>query len=169
MGDRFGGSIEQATRMLQEAPVGGDRREVASEIVAGYRARKEIIPGLGHPIHKAADPRTIRLFALAEENGFHGPHVRLIELIAQKATAVYGRDLPVNATVTLSPSFSVERFQPAWTRLFGLFISMAQLSSLPAPFGTSTRNEACGLVQVNSVTVPEIIVCFSRSNMAPEW
>jgi citrate synthase len=98
MGDRFGGSIEQAARMLQEAPAGGDRREVARDIVAGYRARKEIIPGLGHPVHKPADPRTTRLFALAAENGLSGPHVRLIELIAQKATAVYGRDLPVNAT-----------------------------------------------------------------------
>jgi citrate synthase len=98
MGDRFGGSIEQAARMLQEAPAGGDRREVARDIVAGYRARKEIIPGLGHPVHKPADPRTTRLFALAAENGLSGPYVRLIELIAQKATAVYGRDLPVNAT-----------------------------------------------------------------------
>ncbi len=98
MGDRFGGSIEQAARMLQEAPAGGDRREVARDIVAGYRARKEVIPGLGHPIHKSADPRTTRLFALAAENGFSGPYVRLIELIAQKAAAVYGRDLPVNAT-----------------------------------------------------------------------
>ena len=98
MGDRFGGSIEQAARMLQDAPAGGDRTEVARGIVAGYRSRKEIIPGLGHPIHKAADPRTTRLFALAEETGFHGPHVKLLELVAQKATAVYGRDLPVNAT-----------------------------------------------------------------------
>ena len=98
MGDRFGGSIEQAARMLQEAPAGGDRRAVAREIVAGYRARKEIIPGLGHPVHRPADPRTTRLFELADDHGFSGRHVRLIELIAQKATAVYGRDLPVNAT-----------------------------------------------------------------------
>jgi citrate synthase len=98
MGDRFGGPIEQAARMLQEAPAEGERRAVAREIVAGYRARKEIIPGLGHPIHKQADPRTTRLFELATENGFSGRHVRLMELIAQKATAVYARDLPVNAT-----------------------------------------------------------------------
>lgn len=98
MGDRFGGSIEQAARMLQEAPVGGDRGAVASQIVAGHRDRHEIIPGLGHPIHKAADPRTARLFELAAQNGFSGPHVSLIELIAQKASEVYGRPLPVNAT-----------------------------------------------------------------------
>jgi citrate synthase len=97
MGDRFGGSIEEAARMLQEAPAAGERRAVAREIVAGYRKRKEIIPGLGHPVHNP-DPRTARLFELAEQNGFSGRHVRLMELIGQKATAVYGRDLPVNAT-----------------------------------------------------------------------
>jgi citrate synthase len=98
MGDRFGGSIEQAARMLQEAPSGGDRREVAREIVAGYRTRHEVIPGLGHPIHKPADPRTTRLFALAAENGFSGRHVELMQHLSTEASAAYGRDLPVNAT-----------------------------------------------------------------------
>lgn len=97
MGDRFGGSIEQAARMLQEAP-DGDPGTVADEIVAGHKARKEIIPGLGHPIHNPQDPRTVRLFEIAGETGFHGHHVKLMELIAERATAVYGRDLPVNAT-----------------------------------------------------------------------
>ncbi|HEX2647846.1 MAG TPA: citryl-CoA lyase, partial [Candidatus Dormibacteraeota bacterium] len=35
---------------------------------------------------------------LAEENGFSGRHVGLMELIAEVATTAYGRDLPVNAT-----------------------------------------------------------------------
>jgi len=98
MGDRFGGSIEQAARILQEAPSTGDQRAAAREIVARYRARKEIIPGLGHPVHKPADPRTTRLFALAAENGFAGRHITLMELIAEEAGAAYGRALPVNAT-----------------------------------------------------------------------
>ncbi len=38
MGDRFGGSIEQAARLLQEAPERGDRRAIAREIVAGFRS-----------------------------------------------------------------------------------------------------------------------------------
>lgn len=92
MGDRFGGSIEQAARMLQE-PAGD-----APAIVASYRARKEIIPGIGHPIHRTGDPRTARLFELAAENGFSGDHVKLMEAIAQEATQAYGRPLPVNAT-----------------------------------------------------------------------
>lgn len=98
MGNRFGGSIEQAARMLQEAPAQGQARAVARDIVAGYRARKEIIPGLGHPVHTRGDPRTARLFELAAEHGFSGRHVRLMEHIAEEATAAYGRELPVNAT-----------------------------------------------------------------------
>ena len=98
MGDRFGGSIEQAARMLQEAPAGGDLHEVARDIVAAHQARKEVVPGLGHPIHKPADPRTVRLFALASENGFRGRHVELMELIAEAASKTYRRELPVNAT-----------------------------------------------------------------------
>jgi citrate synthase len=98
MGDRFGGSIEQAARMLQEAPDNAEPRAVASEIVAGFRGRKQIIPGLGHPVHKPQDPRAVRLFELAAENGFSGRNVALMQLIAEEASAAYHRDLPVNAT-----------------------------------------------------------------------
>ena len=98
MGDRFGGSIEQAARILQEAPHGGDVRAVARRVVESHRQAKTIIPGLGHPVHKPADPRTVRLFELAAENGFAGRHVQLMQLLAEEATAAYGRNLPVNAT-----------------------------------------------------------------------
>jgi citrate synthase len=98
MGDRFGGSIEQAARTLQEAPSAGDPKGIARQIVDSHKAAKRVIPGLGHPVHKPADPRTTRLFALAAENGFAGRHVQLMELIAERATEVYGRPLPVNAT-----------------------------------------------------------------------
>ena len=102
MGDRFGGSIEQAARMLQEAladqPKDADLHQIARRVVADYKARKKVIGGLGHPIHKPIDPRTPKLFAIAAENGLSGRYVRLMELIGKEATASYGRDLPVNAT-----------------------------------------------------------------------
>jgi len=116
MGDRFGGSIEQAARMLQEAPAGGERRALAREIVAGHRARKEIIPGLGHPIHKPVDPRTTRLFQLAEAHGFSGRHVQLMELIAEEATRAYKRELPVNATGAIAAIASEMEFPWRITR-----------------------------------------------------
>jgi citrate synthase len=98
IGDRFGGSVEGAARMLQEAQPNSDQRAVASTIVSRFRENKQQIPGLGHPVHKMVDPRTTKLFALAAENGFSGPHVALMELVGEEASRAFGRPLPVNAT-----------------------------------------------------------------------
>jgi citrate synthase len=102
MGDRFGGPVEGAARLLQEAlqdvPPGSDLRPVATRIVAEHRERKQAIGGLGHPVHKQVDPRTPKLFALAAENGLSGRYVELMELVGEEASRSFGRHLPVNAT-----------------------------------------------------------------------
>ena len=102
LGDRFGGSIEGAAKALQEGLGGAredaDLRAVARAIVTAHKQEKQVIPGLGHPIHKPVDPRTPRLFAVAAENGLSGRYVELMELIAAEAGAAFGRELPVNAT-----------------------------------------------------------------------
>lgn len=102
MGDRFGGPVEGAARLLQEAlqgvPPGTDLRPVAIRIVAEHRERKKQIGGLGHPVHKQVDPRTPKLFALAAENGFSGRYVELMQLVGEEASRSFGRHLPVNAT-----------------------------------------------------------------------
>lgn len=116
MGDRFGGSIEQAARTLQGAVLEGDLRATARKIVETHRNSGQIIPGLGHPIHKPADPRTTRLFELAASHGFAGRYVRLMELIAEEATKVYGRDLPVNATGAIAAIASEMEFPWRITR-----------------------------------------------------
>jgi citrate synthase len=102
IGDRFGGSIEEAARTLQEALAdtepGADLQELARQVVARYKERKRPIAGVGHPIHKPIDPRTPRLFAIASANGFSGRFVKLMELISEEAERVHGRELSVNAT-----------------------------------------------------------------------
>jgi citrate synthase len=102
MGDRFGGSVEDAARMLQEAlvetPPTADLRELASGIVSAHKAKKKPIGGLGHPVHKRVDPRTPKLFAIAAGNGFSGRYVELMQLVGEEASRSYGRPLPVNAT-----------------------------------------------------------------------
>jgi citrate synthase len=102
IGDRFGGSIEEAARALQEAlagtEAGADLHALARQVVARYKDSKRPIAGIGHPIHKPVDPRTPRLFAIAAANGFSGRFVKLMELISEEAGQAYGRELPVNAT-----------------------------------------------------------------------
>ena len=106
LGSVFVGSTQGSARMLAEAiPLGApasgepaDLPALAQAIVQSHRAQKKIIPGLGHPIHKPADPRTLRLFAIAEETGFHGRYVALMQAVASAASAAFGKPLPINAT-----------------------------------------------------------------------
>jgi citrate synthase len=102
IGDRFGGSVEEAARTLQEGLAGAgasaDLKDLARRIVATHKEKKRPIAGVGHPIHKPADPRTARLFALAAQNGLSGRFVQLMEEISVEASRSHGRELPVNAT-----------------------------------------------------------------------
>ena len=102
LGTVFVGSTQSAARMLQTAipnpDAPGDLDAIAKDIAADHRARKAIVPGIGHPIHKPIDPRTPRLFEIAKQQGFRGPYVELMILVAAHAEKAAGRSLPVNAT-----------------------------------------------------------------------
>jgi citrate synthase len=102
IGDRFGGSVEEAARTLQEALARAgsspDIGRLAGQVVASHKERKRPIAGLGHPIHKPIDPRTPKLFEIAAANGFSGRYVTLMQAISAEAGRSYGRELPVNAT-----------------------------------------------------------------------
>jgi citrate synthase len=102
LGSVFVGSTEGVARMLSEAlperNAAADLKQLAEAIVVRHQREKKIIPGLGHPIHKPVDPRTLRLFAIARETGFAGPYVELIQIVAAKAEAATQRSLPINAT-----------------------------------------------------------------------
>ncbi len=102
LGARYGGTVEGVARVLQETLAAADpdagAREVARAIVAGHREGRRLIPGLGHPTHRAGDPRVPRLFQVAAENGFAGRYVELVQVLAEEASTALRRDLPVNAT-----------------------------------------------------------------------
>ncbi len=104
VGSVFAGSAEGVSQLLANAlstgrPQGaGELVALAKRIVKDYRARKQPIPGLGHPVHKPTDPRTVRLFEIAREAGFHGPYVELVEALGEAATVEFSKSLPVNAS-----------------------------------------------------------------------
>jgi citrate synthase len=81
LGSVFVGSMEGCARLLSE---GKNAEQIVSE--------NKRIPGLGHPLHKPVDPRTVRLFEIARETGFYGRYCELIEAIGKM------KGLPVNAT-----------------------------------------------------------------------
>lgn len=104
LGSVFVGSMETAARMLQQAlpdPAAArdaDLDRLALEIVEGFRARKQSVPGIGHTLHKPVDPRAPRLFEIAAANGYDGPYVKLMQKVGQQAEIIYDKSLPVNAT-----------------------------------------------------------------------
>lgn len=69
---------------------------LAREAVANRRAAGELVPGLGHPVHKERDPRTPVIIRIAREEGLYGPHLALFEAIGRVAPEVIGRRLPLN-------------------------------------------------------------------------
>jgi len=85
--DTLAGTTEPDDEVLRAVAAGA----VAARLDAGLR-----VPGLGHPIHKAGDPRTPRLYELAAEAGLLGPHLRLLREVAIAQEAATGRPLPVN-------------------------------------------------------------------------
>jgi citrate synthase len=98
-GSVFLGPAGDTAVFLAEALAGNDGaelRDVARSAVAARMAAGLRVPGLGHPVHRDEDPRTPRLYALAEEEGLLGPHARLLLLVAQAHEEASGKRLPVN-------------------------------------------------------------------------
>ena len=95
-----GGAIEGCMRVLLEAVTrkrgqGQDALTTARELMAEYRAQKKRVPGYGHRVHKN-DPRTARLFAIAEEEGVAGEYIDMGHALRQAMLETLGKDLPMN-------------------------------------------------------------------------
>ena len=85
LGSVFVGSTEGCAKLLYESvKKGADAKTIVAE--------NKRIPGLGHPIYKPVDPRTVRLFEIARETGYYGRFCRLIEEVSKL------KNLTLNAT-----------------------------------------------------------------------
>jgi citrate synthase len=98
VGSVFVGTMEGAGRILSEGVDHDDPAQYCREIVENHKSRRIPLPGFGHPIHKPDDPRSPRLFEVAEEAGVSGRHIALIKQLSQAADEHYGRHLTINAT-----------------------------------------------------------------------
>jgi citrate synthase len=95
-----GGAIEGCMKVLQEVVAykqekGLDAQTAAREKMAEFRAQKIRVPGYGHRVH-SDDPRTRRLFALAEEAGVAGEYIEIAHALRAALKESLGRDLPMN-------------------------------------------------------------------------
>ncbi len=104
-GSRFLGVTEDTARFISRVlatvaghlPATDEQWDVlARRAVMEERSAGRFIPGLGHPVHKTADPRTAVMIEIAEREGLRGPHLRLFEAVGRVHAEVLGRTLPLN-------------------------------------------------------------------------
>jgi citrate synthase len=135
-GSRFLGVTEDTGRYLHEVLAGvgetdaftdGDWDGVARSALAAARAAGRRVPGLGHPNHKDGDPRTPVIFAIAEEEGVLGPHLKLFAALGRVAPEVLGRALPLNGAGVAGAALADAGLPLAMLRGFALLARTAGL------------------------------------------
>jgi citrate synthase len=139
-GSVFLGVVEDTVRFLVEI---GDDVEggVARELEAGRR-----VPGLGHPVHKVEDPRTPRIYAIAEETGLAGSYLARLREVAAVHARQTGRELPINGAGVAGAALADLGFPAALLRGFALLARTAGLlghlaEELQSPIGMRLYRE----------------------------
>lgn len=95
-----GGAIEEGMELFheiagREEKKGISEKEAVAEILTKMKAKKKRASGFGHRIH-TQDPRTQKLFALAEELGLAGKYVRIARAVEEELARRLGKPLPIN-------------------------------------------------------------------------
>lgn len=104
VGDRYAGTAGECGAVLErilEAPV--DERAARAEAeVRAYREIRRPLPGFGHPIHRARDPRVERLLEIVQEAGAPGEHVAAMRQLEAALHTVTGKPLVINISAAIA-------------------------------------------------------------------
>lgn len=95
-----GGAIEEGMELFHEIAgrmeeKGISEREAAADVLKEMKEKKKRASGFGHRIH-TQDPRTKKLFSLAEELGLAGKYVRIARAVEEELAGLLGKSLPIN-------------------------------------------------------------------------
>ncbi|NEC88049.1 citryl-CoA lyase [Streptomyces sp. SID12501] len=163
-GSRFLGVTEDCGRFLHDAlstvkdthpadDAGWD--ELALATVRSARAAGQLVPGLGHHVHKQGDPRTPRLFHIATEEGLFGPHLSLFAAIGRVHPQVLGRTLPLNGAGVCGAALADLGLPLQLLRAFALLARTAGLiGQLAEEIRNPVANDIFLSVDLNNRPVP---------------
>ncbi len=132
VGDVHGGAIEDSARILQEW-VGAMHKnnwsfeQTAENLLEDLKQSKKRMPGFGHRLH-TQDPRTARLYELADELKITGAHIKLSQAI-KKEFENQGKKLPINVDGAIAAIISDMGFD--W-RLGKAFFLIGRVAGLIA-------------------------------------
>jgi citrate synthase len=82
VGSLFVGTMEGAAALIKRILSADDVDAEAVAIAREHKAAKKPLPGFGHHMHKPDDPRSIRLFEVAKEQGVSGKHIAAIKALS---------------------------------------------------------------------------------------
>jgi citrate synthase len=100
--------------------------ETARRVVADVRAKKQRIPGYGHPTHKGEDFRAVKLWKIAQACGFIGERTRLYQAIHAEFVRATGKtNICINIDGALACIMTEMGFKPLQ------MVSIAVLAVLP--------------------------------------
>jgi citryl-CoA lyase len=133
IGDAHGGAIEKGAKFLQEGvkrmkDEGKTADEMAKVLVKESIEKKKRILGFGHRVH-TSDPRTKRLFSLADELNITGSNIALSKAIEKELTSQTGKNLPINVDGAIAAITSDMNFD--W-RLGKAFFLLGRVAGLVA-------------------------------------
>lgn len=142
------GTAELCGQFLVETQAKITNETLLTEIVTAARANGDKLPGFGHPIHKPVDPRTERIFALADEKGVSGQYVALARATDQAVLDVYGKKLSMNVSMAIAALLldlnfpaSMIKAIPILARTGGLLAHLAEEQQNPIGFLMSHHAE----------------------------
>ena len=98
VGSVFVGTMEGCAALIERILAAPDGEGAALDIADEYRSARRPIPGFGHHMHKPDDPRTPKLFALAESQGVPGNHISALRTLSAAVDERFGKHITVNAT-----------------------------------------------------------------------
>lgn len=104
---------ERLYKLAGEIDAGVAETEAIARFLAACEEEGRPVPGLGHPLHKRADPRVDRLFELAGQHGFSMRYVGLMQALARAVSQRKGRDIPVNGAGAVAALYCELGFPPA--------------------------------------------------------
>jgi citrate synthase len=107
------GSPQEPAEMLIEAVGWGVAEEEAARRACDtWLERRGAVPGLGHPMHKQAEPRAVTLRRLALERDGWRRHGRLLDAIESELERRKGRPIPINLAGALGALLADLGFDP---------------------------------------------------------
>lgn len=139
------GSSEAAGMLYSEivrcSEGGAGGEDAVVRVLEEYRRNRRAIPGYGHPLHKEADPRAVRLLQIAEEVGLTGQFVAIARRVEACLPRVLGKPLALNVSgaipaVLLDAGYPLQALKgvPILARTAGLVAHLLEEQLRPIGF-----------------------------------